>query len=147
MVQEVTVVRNNQLCTLERSHKVFKPFSGLYVQVFGRLVKEDDVDTVETDKLPCKSEFSLLSTGQLVHGHIHGMLVKTQPFKNSFCNSCNVASTTGRQRLLKLSIMFHHRFPIAFVKRWVNHLCFNSSDFIFQFLELAAFSAKFLFDG
>ena len=70
-------MRHNELCSLEVLHEILEPFSGLNVQVVGRLVKKNHVNAVESDKLSSKSKFGLFTAGEFVDVHVHGVLVQS----------------------------------------------------------------------
>ena len=72
-------MRNDELRTLEFGQEGLEPLRGVDVQVVGRLVEEDDVDAAEADELASEGEFRLFAPGEFVHGHVHGVLVETEP--------------------------------------------------------------------
>ena len=140
-------MRNDELRTLEFGQEGLEPLRGVDVQVVGRLVEEDDVDAVEPDELTGKRKLGLFATGEFVHGHVHGVLGETQALKNAFCDAGHVAPTARGESLLQLGVALHHRFPVALVKRRVNHLRFDGSNFFFELLKLATFATQLVLNA
>ena len=61
LVEEVPVVRNDELSTFEFRKEGLKPFSGVDVQVICWFVKEHDIDAVEADELASQRQFGLFT--------------------------------------------------------------------------------------
>ena len=138
---------DDELGALELRKEGFEPLGRVDVEVVGRLVEEDDVDAVETDQLASEGEFGLFAAREFVHRHVHGVLVEAETLKDALGDTGDVAPAAGSERLLQFGIALHDGFPITFVEGGVDHLGFNGSDFVLQFLELTTFATEFFFDG
>ena len=147
LVEEVAVVGHDELRPLELRQEGLQPFCRVNVEVVGGFVKENDVDAVEANQLSGQREFGLLATGEFVHGHVHRVLVQSKALENALGDAGHVASTAGGEGLLELSVVFHHRLPVALVEGRVHHLGFDGGDFLLEFLKLPPFAAEFFFDG
>ena len=147
LVEEVAVVGDDELGAFEFGQEGFEPLGRVDVQVVGRFVKEDDVDAVEADELAGEGEFGLLAARELVHGHVHRVLVEAEALKDALGDAGDVAPAARGQGLLEFRIAFHDGLPVALVEGRVHHLGFNGGDLFLEFLKLTAFAAEFFFDG
>ena len=147
LVEEVAVVADDQLCTVEVPKEVFQPFRGLNVEVVGRLVKEDDVHAGQAHQLSCKGQLGLLTAGEGGHLHVHGVLVQPEARQDGFRDARHVPAPRLREGLLKFRVTLHDRFPVGFVEGGVHHLCFDGGDLLLQFLELASLSRQLFLNG
>ena len=93
LVEEVAVVRDDELGPFEFGQEGLEPLRGVNVEVVCGFVKENDVDAVEADELPRKRQFCLLAAREVVDGHVHRVLVKPEPLENALGDAGDVAPT------------------------------------------------------
>ena len=92
LVEEVAVVGDDKLGALEVLEKIFEPFGRVDVEVVGRLVKEDDINAAEAHQLTRQRQLGLLASREVLDRHVHGVLVQSKAFKNTFGDTGHIAA-------------------------------------------------------